>query len=87
MVYLDAAGAWATDVARAHAIDAADEERWLARARADEVAGVVVSPYAIALVEGPEPVPATLREIIRARGPSVETRVSDREGSPDDAHV
>lgn len=87
VVYVDAGGAWVTDFARAQTLDAGDEERWLARARADEVAGVVVNPYAIALAEGSEPVPATLRELIRARGPTVETQAADREGPPDDAHV
>ena len=87
VVYVAADGAWVTDFARAHALDAGNEERWLARAAADEVAGIVIGPYAIALAEGPAPVPATLRERIRARGPTVETLVSDGEGSQDDAHV
>ena len=88
VVYLDPTGAWVTDIARARAIDAADEATWLARARADESACLVVAPYAIALTDTPARSPATLREVIRSRGPTVETEAtSDRKGFHHNAHV
>jgi sulfite reductase (NADPH) hemoprotein beta-component len=88
VVYFGSGGEWVTDIARAFAFDASGEESWMARARDDESACVVVNAYAIEIEDPASPVPVSLRERIRSRGPTVETRVP---GSPqeiaDDAHV
>jgi predicted nucleic acid-binding protein len=72
VVYLTAAGTWTSEIARSVV---AREERaaaaLLARGQRDAEAAVVVGPYLIAALEGEEgPRAASLREQIRAAGPS-----------------
>jgi hypothetical protein len=72
VVYLTAAGTWTSEVARS--VVAREEKAaaaLLARGQKDAEAAIVVGPYLIAVVEeagGPRP--ASLRERIRAEGPS-----------------
>jgi sulfite reductase (NADPH) hemoprotein beta-component len=72
VVYLTAAGTWASEVSRS--VVAREEKAaaaLLARGQRDADAAIVVGPYLIAVVEGDAgPRPASLRERIRAEGPS-----------------
>jgi predicted nucleic acid-binding protein len=72
VVYLTASGTWTSEIARSVV---AREERaaaaLLARGQRDAETAIVVAPYLIAAVEGEEgPRAASLREQIRAAGPS-----------------
>ncbi len=72
VVYLTPAGTWTSEIARSVV---AREERaaaaLLARGQRDAEAAIVVGPYLIAALEGEEgPRAASLREQIRAAGPS-----------------
>jgi hypothetical protein len=72
VVYLTAAGTWTTEIRQSVV---AREERaasaLLARGQKDADAAIVVGPYLIAALDGAEgPRAASLREQIRAAGPS-----------------
>jgi hypothetical protein len=71
-VYFAGDGRWSSDVAEAHAVDAAAGEALLAEAQAGPPPHPVVGAYLIAaeLVEG-RLRPVGLREEIRAFGPTV----------------
>lgn len=72
VVYLTAAGTWTSEIGRS--VVAREEKAaaaLLARGQRDAEAAIVVGPYLIAAVEGEQgPRAATLREQIRAAGPS-----------------
>ncbi len=72
VVYLTASATWTTEIARS--VVAREEKAaaaLLARGQRDAEAAIVVGPYLIAAVDGPEgPRAASLREQIRAAGPS-----------------
>ena len=72
VVYLTAAGTWTNEITRS--VVAREEKAataLLARGQRDAEAALVVGPYLIAAVEGEEgPRAASLREQIRAAGPS-----------------
>jgi len=73
VVYLTAAGGWDASLAAATvASDEAEALRLLAVAEASVAARQVVEPYLVALVEqGVAGQPLSLRERIRAKGPTV----------------
>lgn len=73
VVYLDAEGGWAEDFRRALVLeDAAARQAALARGEASAAANVVVEPYAIELeLRAGHLAPRTLRERIRAEGPTI----------------
>ena len=68
---------WAENIdASAWGRDAAAGDGLLARARAGEAGRIVVDPYVLEAEFGPDGIaPASLRERLRATGPSVETQV------------
>jgi len=72
VVYLTAVGTWATEIGQS--VVAREEKAasaLLARGQNDAATAVVVGPYLIAALEGAEgPRAASLREQIRAAGPS-----------------
>jgi predicted nucleic acid-binding protein len=72
VVYFTSAATWTTEIR--HSVVAREEKAasaLLARGQRDAEAAVVVAPYLIAAVEGPAgPRAASLREQIRAAGPS-----------------
>jgi hypothetical protein len=72
VVYLTAAGTWTTEIRQS--VVAREEKAasaLLARGQRDAESAVVVGPYLIAALEGAEgPRAASLREQIRAAGPS-----------------
>ena len=72
VIYLTAIGTWATDIAKS--VVAREEKAagaLLARGPRDAEAAIVVAPYLIAAVDGADvPRAASLRERIRAEGPS-----------------
>jgi hypothetical protein len=72
VVYLTPAGTWTTEIGRS--VVAREEKAasaLLARGQRDADAAVVVAPYLIAAIEGAGgPRAASLREQIRAAGPS-----------------
>jgi hypothetical protein len=72
VVYLAADGSWARGLDRAAlAADTAAGDRLLAEATAAAAGAVVVNPYLIAVTLGSTgPSPVSLRERIRAGGPS-----------------
>jgi hypothetical protein len=72
-VFLDEAGGWTLDLAAARFVtDGPELEEANARARAELDAQVVVDPYPIDIVEvDGRPVPARVRERIRAEGPTI----------------
>jgi hypothetical protein len=73
VVFLDEAGGWAPTVAEARLLsDGPELDEATAYAKAQHDARIVVEPYAIDIenVDG-EPVPARIRERIRAQGPTV----------------
>lgn len=73
VVFLTADGGWSVDIGEGLVItDAADEERLLAAARADEDRCRIVEPALIDVtLEGRSPRPVAIREAIRAFGPTV----------------
>ena len=73
VVYLDAEGGWTEDFRRGLVLgDAAAREAALARGEAAAKANAVVEPYAIELeMRAGHLAPRTLRERIRAEGPTV----------------
>ena len=86
VVYLDGAGNWSEDLARARLVEAGDIEAAMADAARAEAAGQVVGAYEIAVettVAGVRPV--RFRERIRAFGPSthVDFRRADVPGHLD----
>jgi sulfite reductase (NADPH) hemoprotein beta-component len=72
VVYLTAAGTWASDIRRS--VVAREEKAasaLLARGQRDAEAAIVVAPYLVAAIEDEKgPRAASLREQIRAAGPS-----------------
>jgi len=73
VVYLDAEGGWAEDFRGGLVLgDAAARETALEQGQAAATANVVVEPYAIELeMRAGHLAPRTLRERIRAEGPTV----------------
>ncbi len=73
VVYLASGGAWMERVEDAEvARDEAGAAALLAHAEAPDQATRVVGPYLMAVIDESEvPRPASIREIIRAQGPSV----------------
>jgi Protein of unknown function (DUF2849) len=74
VVFLDPEGGWTVDIAEARIIDDDELDEALAYGKAQHDARVVIEPYAIdvEVTDGGAPVPARLREKIRAeRGPTV----------------
>ncbi len=73
VVFLDQVGAWVPTLVEAHLLsDGAELAKATAYARTQHDARIVVEPYAIdiEMVDG-VPVPARIRERIRAQGPTV----------------
>lgn len=72
-VFLDEAGGWTYDLAEAHFVVPGPElDAANARADAELKAQVIVDPYPIDIVEvDGRPVPARVRERIRAEGPTI----------------
>jgi hypothetical protein len=72
-VFLDEAGGWTLDLAEARFVtDGPELEAANARALAELEARVIVDPYPIDIVEvDGRPVPARVRERIRAAGPTI----------------
>jgi Protein of unknown function (DUF2849) len=73
VVFLDDAGGWTADLVSARFVsDGAELDAALTHAQAQMDARVVVEAYAIDIVEADgRPVPARMRERIRAEGPTV----------------
>lgn len=73
VVFLDEVGGWAPTLVEAKLLhDGAELDKATAYAKAQHDARVVVEPYAIDIViEDGVPVPARIRERIRAEGPTV----------------
>jgi len=74
VVFLDAKGGWAVDIAGARILaDGSDLDGALAYANAQNDARIVIDPYPIDVtVDGGAPVPVRFREKIRAdRGPTI----------------
>ena len=73
VVFFRADGGWSVDIAEGLVIDeAAEQEARLGAAKADEARCVVVDPYLIDVAEGEDgPRPTSIREAIRAFGPTV----------------
>jgi hypothetical protein len=71
-VFITAEG-WTTNFAAALIVANADEAAaLLARAQADVASDLIIDPYLIDLKDTPDgPVPALLRERIRAEGPTI----------------
>jgi hypothetical protein len=74
VVYLDADGGWAEDFRRGLVLgDAPEREAAMAKGQAAANANVVVDPYAIELeMRAGHLAPRTLRERIRAEGPTID---------------
>lgn len=74
VVFYDARGQWAEGLAMAAIFPGkAETEAALLRARADEAMNVVVDVYAFAVKPGTAPPqPVTLRDAIRAKGPTID---------------
>jgi hypothetical protein len=71
VVYLAPGGLWVAETARAAiAGDSARAEALLAAAKADHSRGIVVEPFAVAF-DAARGQPASLRERIRADGPTI----------------
>lgn len=72
VIYLTAAGTWTTEIRQS--VVAREEKAasaLLVRGQSDAAAAIVVAPYLIAALEGADgPRAASLREQIRAAGPS-----------------
>lgn len=73
VVFLTADGAWTLDIAEGVVIDdEAEQGKRLERAKADEAGCIVIDPYLIEVTrEGGTPRPTSIREAIRAFGPTV----------------
>jgi Protein of unknown function (DUF2849) len=72
-VYRAADGSWATAIDAAALVPESESESWLAAAQAGPLPLPVVAPYIIeAVCEAGKTTPVTLRERIRATGPTVE---------------
>jgi hypothetical protein len=73
VVFLTEAGGWSLSVADSQLFnDGPGLDEGLAYAKAQHDARIVVEPYAIDMdVSGARPVPARIRERIRAEGPTV----------------
>jgi hypothetical protein len=71
-VFLQSAGTWSEALAEGRIVDdPAEAVEWLAVARRDEAANLVVEPYLIEV--GSDRRPLVWRELIRAEGPTVLT--------------
>jgi hypothetical protein len=80
VVFLDEEGGWSREIAKARILeDGPDLDAALAYAQQQHDARVVVEPYAIDVeVKDGVPVPVRLRELIRARGPTVDYGDAER---------
>jgi len=73
VVWRQADGLWAEEVAKAQILADAEAAAALEKALADAVAAIVVEPYEVEVAPGSQtPVPVTLREKIRASGPTID---------------
>lgn len=71
VVYRDRAGLWGEAIAAAAVLDAEAAKAAVEAAAADVAARLIVEPYAVDVVTGASvPVPKSMREKIRAAGPS-----------------
>jgi sulfite reductase (NADPH) hemoprotein beta-component len=71
VVYRDPTGRWSESVAAAAVLDAEAAARALTAAEDDVAARRIVAPYAVDVVmTGGTPTPRTMREKIRAAGPT-----------------
>lgn len=79
VVYRTRAGTWSLEVAEAEVAGTPEAaETLLARAMGDHAANIVVEPVLIEIVhEGGFVRPASLRELIRASGPTIPLPVPD----------
>jgi Protein of unknown function (DUF2849) len=73
VVFLDPEGGWTLDLAEAHFVaDGPELDAAIAQAQAQADARIVVEPYPIDIKSvDDKPVPARIRERIRAEGPTV----------------
>lgn len=73
VVFYRADGSWTIDIAEGLVLeDEAEQRARLGDAKADEARCVVIDPYLIEVVEGDRgPRPTSIRESIRAYGPTV----------------
>lgn len=87
VVYADAAGGWTTCFAGARVItDPSEADAALARAGADVAARLILDPYLFDVSAGTG-TPASVRERIRAAGPTVRTDLGKQAAGRGDAHV
>lgn len=71
VVFRDGAGRWVEALAAAAVFDVAAAKAAVEASDADVAARLIVEPYAIDVVEGPDGItPKTMREKIRAGGPT-----------------
>lgn len=84
VVYLDPAGGWSESVADARvAPDKTQAAALLAEAERPEHATRVVGPYLMdVVVDDGRPRPASLREVIRAQGPTVRSDLGKQAARP-----
>lgn len=74
VVFLGNGGTWVDSIEAGHVVDAAEAERLMAVAKADEDRCIVVDPYVIDVdVSDGKRRPASVREAIRAFGPTIRT--------------
>lgn len=80
VVFVGEGPAWVTDIAEAATFeDGAALEEALAFGAAEAAARRIIDPYAIDVtIEDGKPVPERLRELIRARGPTVDFGEAER---------
>jgi hypothetical protein len=80
VVFLDDEGGWPVEITKARILeDGPDLDGALAYAKEQHDARVIVEPYAIDVeVKDGVPVPVRLRELIRARGPTVDYGDAER---------
>jgi sulfite reductase (NADPH) hemoprotein beta-component len=78
VVFRDRDGRWVSAIAGAAVLDAAAAKVAVEASQADVAARLIVEPYAIDVVQGPAGIaPKTMREQIRAGGPTSGSEVAD----------
>lgn len=71
VVFRDRAGRWVEDLPAAEVLEPAAAAAAVAASAADVAARLIVEPYAVEVVTGPQGIaPKTMREKIRAGGPT-----------------